>query len=307
MFPARVALSLGIAFAIVGGVVAAGAALRDDKQGGQAATGSTTTTTTTAPVPTTTTTTVPPTTQPKTLPLAPELVQPGWSAIPDPGPLARFGPGSSGPQIQAYEQRLADLKFDPGPIDGVFDQMTRYAVEAFQKTLGGVPTGSITSGDVFGMNFYRYNQPYHSTVFEPRHVEIDVTRQVITLYDNYQVRLITTTSTASGEPYCYVTPKEAPTERICEHATTPSGRYTFYLFRKGWDDGDLGALYNPYYFNKGRAIHGYDSVPTHPASHGCARIPMHVAEYFHSLVQDGDPIYVDGGTAGEQIISSDPI
>ncbi|MEX2269453.1 MAG: L,D-transpeptidase, partial [Acidimicrobiia bacterium] len=137
--------------------------------------------------------------------------------------------------------------------------------------------------------------------------EIDITKQVITLYENYQVRLITTTSTASGEEFCYITPKRAPTQRICEVATTPNGRYAYYFFYDGWQNGDLGSLYNPYYFFKGRAIHGYEDVPVEPASHGCSRIPMHISEYFHTLVHEGDAVYVDGGSDGEQIISSTPI
>jgi hypothetical protein len=68
----------------------------------------------------------------------------------------------------------------------------------------------------------------------------------------------------------------------------------------------LGALYNPFYFNKGIAVHGYQSVPPTPASHGCARIPMHIAEYFHTLVNQGDAVYVDGGQPA-QILSSTPI
>jgi peptidoglycan hydrolase-like protein with peptidoglycan-binding domain len=303
-FPLRVVLCLALAFAVIGGVVAAGAVLRDDNsEGVQVADAATTTTTTTLPP--TTTTTLPPTTT-TTLPPIPPFAQPGWGSVTGPGPGVRWGTGARGPQIQAVEQRLADLKFDPGPIDGVFDQMTRYAMETFQKSLGGIPTGSVTDGDVFAMNFYRYAEPHHGTA-EGNRTEIDIARQVITLYENYQVRLITTTSTASGEEYCYITPKKAPTQRICEHATTPSGRYTYYLFRSGWDDGDLGALYNPYYFNKGRAIHGYESVPTKPASHGCARIPMYVSEYWHTLVHDGDAVYVDGGPPGEEIISTTPI
>ena len=106
--------------------------------------------------------------------------------------------------------------------------------------------------------------------------------------------------------YCYDTPKDHPTAHVCEVTTTPSGRYTFYLYRNGWDKGVLGALYNPFYFNKGEAVHGYESVPPVPASHGCSRIPMHIAEYFHTLVNQGDPVYVDGGQPA-QVLSSTPI
>ena len=89
-------------------------------------------------------------------------------------------------------------------------------------------------------------------------------------------------------------------------ATTPSGRFAYTRFVSGWDKSPLGQLYQPYYFNGGIAVHGYSSVRTMPASHGCARIPMHIAEYFHTLVHVGDPVYVFGGTPA-QILSSTPI
>jgi len=46
------------------------------------------------------------------------------------------------------------------------------------------------------------------------------------------------------------------------------------------------------YFNGGIAVHGAPSVPNHRASHGCIRVPMHIAEYFPDLVADGEPIAV---------------
>jgi L,D-transpeptidase catalytic domain len=113
-------------------------------------------------------------------------------------------------------------------------------------------------------------------------------------------------SSGSGANYCYDTPRVNPTAHVCEDATTPSGRFTYYEFRSGWDKSPLGQLYNPFYFNKGIAVHGYDEVPTYPASHGCVRIPMHIAEYFHTLVNVGDPVYVFGGKDAN-VTSSTPI
>ena len=52
------------------------------------------------------------------------------------------------------------------------------------------------------------------------------------------------------------------------------------------------------YFNGGIAVHGASSVPNSPASHGCVRIPMHVAEYFQGLVANGEPISVFNGGNG---------
>jgi hypothetical protein len=53
-------------------------------------------------------------------------------------------------------------------------------------------------------------------------------------------------------------------------------------------------MWNPYYFNGSIAVHGLDSVPNYPASHGCARIPMHVADYFYTLVHQGESVFVFG-------------
>ena len=53
-------------------------------------------------------------------------------------------------------------------------------------------------------------------------------------------------------------------------------------------------MWNPYYFNGGIAVHGLASVPAYPASHGCARIPMDIANYFPTLVTKGESVYVVG-------------
>jgi peptidoglycan hydrolase-like protein with peptidoglycan-binding domain len=300
--PAKVLVSLALAFLLVGGVVAAGAALRDDGTSSSAGSG-TDAPSTTSTAPTTTTSTLPPV----TTPTIPALLQPAKATtLPVVDLITSIGPGYDPAVVTAFEQRLVDLKLDPGPVDGIYDQKTTYAVQAIEKIAGLPRAGRIGAAEANVLNGFQYPTPIHPDA-EPNRTEIDVTKQVITLYENYQVKLITTTSTASGQSFCYNTPRRAPTQHICEVATTPNGRYAYYLFRQGVDEGDLGGLYNPYYFFKGRAIHGYDSVPTEPASHGCARIPMHIAEYWHTLVHDGDAVYVDGGADGEQILSSNAI
>ena len=40
------------------------------------------------------------------------------------------------------------------------------------------------------------------------------------------------------------------------------------------------------------AIHGYHSVPSYPASHGCVRIPIWVAPRVYSLIDYGTTVYV---------------
>ena len=41
------------------------------------------------------------------------------------------------------ERRLARLGFDPGPIDGVFDDQTRVAIRQAQERFDLVPTGYV--------------------------------------------------------------------------------------------------------------------------------------------------------------------
>jgi len=41
-------------------------------------------------------------------------------------------------------------------------------------------------------------------------------------------------------------------------------------------------MYYSIYFLRGFAIHGYHSVPTYPASHGCVRTPLWFARGFYN-------------------------
>ncbi len=227
-----------------------------------------TTSTTLAP---TTTTTVPP------------VVQPADVAMPSPG--NGLGWGSRGATVFAYEARLKSLHFDPGRVDGVFDQDTQYAVVSAEKYLGLARDGVIGAALQAGLGRFRY------TPAQPKadgdRVEIDLDRQVLTVFHQWQPVLITTTSTGSGHHFCGGSDG-------CQYAITPTGHYHFTYLHRGWDNGKLGRMWNPYYFNGGIAVHGLASVPAYPASHGCARIPMHVADYFYTLVQRGESVYVVG-------------
>jgi peptidoglycan hydrolase-like protein with peptidoglycan-binding domain len=292
LFRPRVFVSLLIALLATSGIAIAGAMLRDEPEAKVATTpGSTTTTTTPA-----TTTTVAPTAT--TAPPS-AILQPPPAQLP-PLPPEGIGPGSSGEVVQAYEQRLADVKFDPGKVDGGWDTATTYAVHGLQHFRGAAVSGRLYEEDRLFLETLQYGPPLVAQAFggpppEANRTEIDITRGVLTLYENWQVRLLSTISTGSGEHYCYNSPRDNPTERICEFATTPSGRFEYNYFYDGWHKSPLGQLYNPYYFNKGIAVHGYQEVPPYPASHGCVRIPMHTAEYFHTLVNNGDAVYVFGG------------
>ncbi len=197
--------------------------------------------------------------------------------------------GSTGPLVLAYEKRLKDLHFDPGPVDGVYDQDTSYAVQTVEKLTGGSRDGEIGPGVRFALSTFRWPAPAEANG-EPDRVEINLDNQVLTLYRGGKIYLMTTTSTGSGRAFCGGSDG-------CQYALTPPGRFTFQWKHVGWDKGKLGELYNPYYFNGGIAVHGYPDVPPYNASHGCSRIPMHIADYFQNLVWKGMPVYVVGKEA----------
>ena len=83
--------------------------------------------------------------------------------------------------------------------------------------------------------------------------------------------------------------------KFCNTATTPAGVYRFWAKRDGIYQGYYGDLIKPAFFNGGIAVHGLDDVPAYPASHGCVRIPNHIADYFQSLVRINDQVFVFDG------------
>ena len=104
-----------------------------------------------------------------------------------------------------------------------------------------------------------------------RHVEVDISRQVMVLAARGKARHIFHVST--GAP-------ATPSDR---------GRFRFYRREPGYNR--LGMYYSVYY-NRGEAIHGYRSVPRYPASHGCIRNPIPNSRFIYDWVRLGMRIYV---------------
>jgi hypothetical protein len=213
--------------------------------------------------------------------------------------------GASGADVQAYKQRLKDLRFDPGDIDTKYDQSTTYAVQTLQKVMGFERTGKIGEQERAALNTFTWPEPLEKDG-EAKRFEVNIEKQTGTLYVDNKIKLMTTISSGAGYYYCW-TPKTGPAVKTCEYGDTPSGKYSFYTKYNGWQDGDLGKIYNPVYFNGGIAVHGYPQVPVNAASHGCVRIPMYIADYFPTLVSIGDPVYVVGGSDGRRAVTRTPI
>jgi cell division septation protein DedD len=208
--------------------------------------------------------------------------------------------GVVGDDVRRMQQRLVDLRFDPGGVDGQFGPGTQSAVWAFQKAIG-IPIDQV-DGVVTPALWDRMQDPFslppRRTNASRTHMEVYLPNQLAVVYTDNVPTLITHVSTGSGQEWC-----EAGK---CGVSITPAGVYRFYRKEKDWWEGDLGRMYNPVYFNYGVAVHGLSNVPDYPASHGCVRIPMHIAEYFPELVQKGDMIFVFDGIKEPEEYGSPP-
>ena len=210
---------------------------------------------------------------------------PSTTAAPPPPGL---GVGASGPAVTDLQQRLVDLRYDLPEVNGTFGPATQQAVYAFQKVNGMARTGRATD-DVLARIAAASIPPLMVPGAGGTHAEIDVARQVLFFVKAGSLFKIVPISTGSGQRFCV--------DGRCSTAVTPGGAFRVYGKYRGWQNGNLGKLYSPSYFNGGIAVHGYPSVPVRPASHGCVRVPMRIADYWHTLVKKGDPVYVDGTTA----------
>lgn len=213
-----------------------------------------------------------------------------------------LGSGMNGSKVVALQDRLRELRFDPGPSDALFGPATERAVWAYEKFILDVEPADIT-GVVTSEIWARMNEPIE---VRPRRanpgtsLEVLLPKQVAVLYVDNQVALITHISSGSGAEWCgvVVVDNDDGTQSehgICGVAVTPGGVFHFERRVDGWRNSKLGRLYNPVYFNYGIAVHGASNVPSFPASKGCVRVPMHIAESFPSLVRDGDLVYVFDG------------
>jgi lipoprotein-anchoring transpeptidase ErfK/SrfK len=167
------------------------------------------------------------------------------------------------------------------------DASLRHALIAFQKIEDRKRTGVLTREELEALRVAQ--EPQALEIGYP-HIEVDLHRQVLFVVDVAGVPLrILPISSGSGEFFT-----EGGETR---QAITPTGRFKIYRKIEGWRKSPLGSLYYPNYFYYGVAIHGNPSVPAHPASHGCIRIPMFAARVFSEIatvnmvviVYDSDP------------------
>jgi cold shock CspA family protein len=180
------------------------------------------------------------------------------------------GPGASGPTVRVVQSRLAGLHYVVSR-SGTFDASTARAVTAYRKLRGMSRVAYISRDVVRGLlarrGSFKPKYPSHG-----KHVEVDLSRQVMALMRGKRVERIYTVS--SGK------------------ASTPTvlGRFKVYSQTIGTN---AKGMVDSSYFIRGYAIHGYASVPPYNASHGCLRVPVPNARAIYDWLRIGDVVWVE--------------
>ncbi len=197
--------------------------------------------------------------------------------------------GDEGPEVEKLQELLASGPLDPGSADGEYGGRTVQAVWALEK-LAGIPI----DGNWGPADAWAYERLLSGKLTEPvrqhdvRWVEVDLSQQLLKVYEpgSSTPILISHVSSGSGVPW--------ENEEFSGSSITPKGDFHIQRRIRGWRESSLniGRLYNPLYFVGGIAFHGATSVPLYPASHGCVRVPMHIAEYLPDELPNGTPVHV---------------
>lgn len=182
--------------------------------------------------------------------------------------LPRLTTGSRGGAVKRLEKRLRSLGYYIPTVDRSYGTPTHDAMIAFNKIQGRARTGSVNTDTWRALASPKRARP--RTKSPRNHIEIDQTRQVVKFIRKGKVRWILHTSTGAA-------------------GATHDGVYRVHRKIAGYSGG---RLYYPSYFDGLRAIHGWPEVPTYPASHGCARIPMWAATWAHGKAPMGMQVRV---------------
>jgi peptidoglycan hydrolase-like protein with peptidoglycan-binding domain len=180
-------------------------------------------------------------------------------------------PGMSGPAVRALQERLVELKYWLGSVDGIYGYLTTQAVMAFQK-VNGLARDGIAGPQTMAALEHPVRPRPRST--GDRVIEVKKGKQVVLLVRSGKVTKIFNASTGTAS-----TP-------------TPSGRFKVYRQIDGWRESALGLLYRPKYFYGGYALHGSTSVPAYPASHGCVRVSLRAMDHLWSRVPIGTRVRI---------------
>jgi hypothetical protein len=180
--------------------------------------------------------------------------------------------GSHGSKVRLLQVGLKRLGYVTGH-SSTFGAATARSVIAFRKVNKMARTTSAKK-KIFRMLFAGkggFRLRYPNAGPNGKHVEFDWSRQVLVLARGGKPERVYHAS--SGKP------------------STPTVFGTFHFNRRQAGTNHLGMVWTTYFYG-GYAIHGYHSVPTYAASHGCIRVPIPNSHSIYRWLNLGDTIFV---------------
>jgi len=178
-------------------------------------------------------------------------------------------PGQANSDVRLFNNALRKVGYVPGTGES-YNGPTQRAVLAYRK-VNDMSRVTDATADIFkavaaGKSGFNVKHPE-----DGRHVEADLSRQIMVLVDGDRAEEIYHIS--SGAP------------------ATPTIPGKFHFYRKEPGFNNVGMYFSVYY-QGGYATHGYPSVPTGPASHGCLRNPIPDSVHIYNWIDIGMPIWV---------------
>jgi len=188
--------------------------------------------------------------------------------------------------VEGVQTQLSELGYYAAGVDGAEGPGTVSAIMAFQKVHGLTADGVVGPATLAALADPQ--APSLQGGADDR-IEVDLDRQILHFVQDGAVERIMPISSGDGASY-------ATADGGTAQSLTPVGTYQIERRIRGEREAELGTLYDPLYFHKGWAIHGSNSVPAYPASHGCIRVTRADALWLFERAPDGIQVVLHGGT-----------
>jgi hypothetical protein len=186
-----------------------------------------------------------------------------------PGRIEAFHRGECGHNVVAFKKAMRQLGYVAN--DGrCFGDKAARGVLAYRRVNGMAQNFHAGKGLVkrviAGRGGYRARHPGAG-----RHVEVPLGKQVLVFADGDRPAAIYPVSSGKSS-----TP-------------TVTGHFQFIRTEPGYNSH---GMYYSFYFYGGYAVHGYESVPDYPASHGCIRTFIADQPEIYDRIEFGESIFI---------------
>ena len=235
--------------------------------------------------------------------------EPETTVPPDPTTPDTVAPGTELPSgVEAQQAKLNELfanrGLSPLTVDGQSGRQTRQQLCAARVALNipvsreDMAPGSLEEIALMQMN--TLPTPPTAPVQAGRWALIDQTCQIMFVGDGPN-DVVFVFPTSTGLPQFRTRDQNASRVFRYDPASANDGWHDSSQYPAASDNPLNGNMYKPLYFDNGQAIHGANTVPTSPASHGCARLRVNDQETLVNWLGLGDQrsqIWNDRGRIG---------